>query len=79
MRSLKRDYNRVTKENDGWAPLLCFSVAVRGKGYSDDSIMRWFHRLIDPEEYQNSIEDKKAWLAHMGVDAKKVLRNTENG
>jgi len=51
MRSLKRIFNRIRSENPFWSDYTCFTEAVRGKGFSRNTIIRNFNSLVDKEEY----------------------------
>lgn len=76
MRSIKRVFEKVQKENPGWGSIIVFNHIVDGKNFSHDRIARWFNILVDKQEYDQS--DKKALLDYV-YHVNTPLNRTKNG
>jgi hypothetical protein len=63
MRSIKRLFEKVAKENPNWGSVIVFNHIVSGKNFSHDRIARWFDVLVDKEEYDKS--EKKEILKYV--------------
>ena len=63
MKSIKRLFDKVAKENPNWGSVIVFNHIVDGKNFSQDRIARWFNILVDKEEYDKS--EKKAILEYV--------------
>ncbi len=63
MRSLKRVFEKLKRENPNWSDYTCFSHAISGKGFSKKIISRYFNKLVDKGDY--SREDKKEVLERL--------------
>ncbi len=51
MKSLRRRFNRVESKNQHWNSYLCFTEAIRGQNFNEQAIRRWFHQLVNKEDY----------------------------
>ncbi len=60
MRSLKRVFENIKRENPNWSDYTCFSYAISGKGFSKKIISRYFNKLVDKGDY--SRREKKEIL-----------------
>ncbi|MFA5932439.1 MAG: hypothetical protein WC793_03650 [Candidatus Paceibacterota bacterium] len=63
MKSIKRLFDKVSKENPNLGSVIIFNRIVSGKNFSHDRIARWFNVLVDKEEYDRS--DKKDILNYI--------------
>lgn len=63
MRSLTRVFNKIKKENPYWSDYLCFAETVKGRKFSRQTIIRYFNRLVDKDEYARG--DKKSLLKEL--------------
>ena len=63
MKSLERRFNNVAEKNPVWSSYICFAEAIKGRGFSKQTIHRWFQKLVDKNDYARS--EKKAILAHL--------------
>lgn len=75
MRSIKRLFKKIEKENPGWGSYIVFANTVKGKNFSHDRIARMFTELVDKNEYSKS--DKKDLLEHLYI-LNKPLKRTKN-
>ncbi len=51
MRSLKRVFEKLKRENPNWSDYTCFSHAISGKGFSKKIVSRYFNKLVDKGDY----------------------------
>ena len=63
MKSLQRQFNNITEKNPNWSSHTCFAEAIKGQGFSKQTIHRWFQKLVDPNDYAKS--EKKEILAYL--------------
>ncbi len=63
MKSLERKFNNITEKNPNWSSYTCFAEAIKGQGFSKQTIHRWFQKLVDKSDYARS--EKKEILAHL--------------
>jgi hypothetical protein len=63
MKSLKRVFNKIRRENPYWSDYTCFAEAVRGRKFSAKTIIRNFNSLVNKEEYAKS--EKKGIIEHL--------------
>jgi hypothetical protein len=63
MRSLKRVFNKIRRENPYWSDYTCFAEAVRGRKFSRKTIIRNFNSLVGKEDYARS--EKKEIIEHL--------------
>ena len=62
MRSLERRFKAIELKNPYWSTLIIFNETVFGQNYSEQSMRRWLHKLVDVDDYCR--RDLKAILAH---------------
>ncbi len=75
MRSLKRVFEKLKRDNPNWSDYTCFSHALSGKGFSKKTISRYFNKLVDNNDY--SKREKKEileWLFSLSKGQKIGLR-----
>jgi len=78
MRSLERVFNKIKQENPLWSDYICFAETVRGRKFSRQTIVRYFNRLVDADDYQN--KDKKSLLQQLlklSQEEKKQLEDNQ--
>jgi len=63
MKSIERRFKNVTKKNPHWSSYTCFAEAIQEQSFSEQRISRWFHKLVEKEDY--SKKDKKQILAFL--------------
>ena len=51
MRAIRRRFNRISNDNQGWSSFICFEETVRGQGFTHDAIRRWFNKLVGRDDY----------------------------
>ncbi len=63
MKSLKRVFEKIKKENPNWSDYICFSHAISGKGFSKRTISHHFNKLVDKGDYlKREKKDILEWL-----------------
>lgn len=75
MKSIKRLYEKVEKQNPGWGSNVVFANIVRGKNFSHDRTARMFNILVDKNEYLRS--EKKQILKYLYL-INEPLNRTKN-
>jgi hypothetical protein len=73
MRSLKRVFEKIKRENPYWSDYTCFSQAIFRRGFSKKTISRYFNKLVDKGDY--SRKDKKGvleWLLSFSQGTKSM-------
>lgn len=63
MKSLERRFNNISNKNPNLSSYLCFVEAVRGQGFSKQTIHNWFSQLVDKGDYNKT--EKRALLEHL--------------
>src|ERR1035437_8395856 len=76
MKSLKRVFDKVQKENPGWGAYIVFANTVRGRNFSHDRIARMFNLLVDRSEY---LKSEKIGLLKYLYSINKPLNRTKKG
>ena len=56
MKSLKRRFEKVKKENPSLSSFMCFSQAVNGQNFSQRIIRLWLHDLVEVNDYEKKDE-----------------------
>jgi hypothetical protein len=74
MKSIERRFNSLQKENPCMSTLMNFIGAVKGGDFSQQSISRWFGKLVDKDDYDR--KDKKRLLVMLN-SVTKPLRTTK--
>ncbi len=54
MKSIKHDFENVSKKHWDLSSFVCFGMTIKGKGYSSSVIRKNFNKLVDPEDYDKS-------------------------
>lgn len=62
MRSIQRKFNKIVERNPLWSSYLCFAEAIRKRGFSSQTISRWFNKLVDKNDYDK--KEKKGIVMH---------------
>lgn len=76
MKSIKRLFDKVAKENPNWGSVVVFNHIVSGKNFTHDRIVRMFNVLVDEDEYEKS--EKKAILKDVYL-VNTPFNRTKNG
>ena len=69
MYNVKQRFDRYTEANPYLSSYMAFAEAVRGTGISEDSIRRWFRKLVDTDDYAQS--EAQAIIRHLVKIAKR--------
>ncbi|MGD0328115.1 MAG: hypothetical protein ABSB00_00150 [Minisyncoccia bacterium] len=75
MKSLERRFNNIAEKNPNRSSYICFAEAVKGQGFSEQIIHRWFNKLVDKDDYAK--KEKKAVLKFL-VGLSNPVRTTGN-
>lgn len=51
MRSIQRRFNNIIEKSFVKSSYLCFTEAIKGQGFSERIIRRWFIKLVDKDDY----------------------------
>ncbi len=79
MRSLKRVFEKIKRENPYLSDYTCFSQAISGKDFSKKTVSRHFKKLVDNSDYPK--KEKKAileWLFSLSKRQKIGLRKANS-
>ena len=76
MKSIKRLFEKIAKENPSWGSVVVFNHIVNGKNFTHDRIGRTFNELVDQNEYLKS--EKKGLLKYLYL-VNTPLNRTKNG
>jgi hypothetical protein len=60
MKAIKRRFNMVQSTQPYWSSWTCFAMTVFGQNFNKQTIHRWFHKLVDKDDYD--WRDKRAIL-----------------
>ncbi len=63
MRSIKRVFEKIKRENPYWSDYTCFSKAISGKRFSRETISRYFNELVGKND--SSRGEKKEVLGRL--------------
>lgn len=63
MKSIERDFKRISEGNPYWSSYVCFVEAIRGRKYNKRIIIRWFNKLVDKDDYDK--EEKNDIIADL--------------
>lgn len=63
MRSIQRRFNLLTHKKSEWSSFISFSDAIKGQGFSQNMIARWFNKLVGKDDYDK--KDKKKLIQHL--------------
>ena len=78
MKSIRRSFEKVVKENPSWGSIIVFNHIVDGKNFSHDRIARMFNILVDKEEYDKSEKKEILEYVYLMNIPKKSLNRTKN-
>lgn len=75
MRSIEKRFNEIKGKTPCASSYICFCETIREKGFSQQTISRWFNKLVNPDDYDKS-EKKEVihflWeLSKLPVDDRK--------
>lgn len=76
MKSIQRRFNRIVEKNPNWSSYVCFAETVKGKKFSKDMLHRWFHKLVNKEEYARN---EKTGILTQLENLSNITRTTEIG
>lgn len=79
MRSLKRIFEKIKRENPYLSDYICFSLAISGKNFSKKTISRYLNKLVDNNNYPK--REKKEileWLFSLSKRQKVGLRKANS-
>lgn len=54
MRSIERKYEIISQKKPLWSSLVCFAETIKGRRLNRQTIRRWFHRLVEKDDYERS-------------------------
>ncbi|KKQ00899.1 MAG: hypothetical protein US07_C0005G0014 [Candidatus Levybacteria bacterium GW2011_GWB1_36_18] len=74
MKSLERRFNNITEKKPNQSSYLCFAEAIKRRGFSQQTIHRWFQKLVDKSDYAKG--EKKGLLENLG-NLSNPVRTTE--
>lgn len=67
MRSLKRVFEKLKRENPNWSDYICFSHTISGKGFSKKVVSGYFNKLVDKDDYsrgeRKEVLERLFWLS----------------
>jgi len=63
MRSLKALFIKVSKKYERKPTFDCFEIAIANQNFSEQTVRRWFRKLVDPSEYDKC--DMQEHLQHL--------------
>ena len=71
--SLEYVFNQLRKSRLNGDTLNCFLEAVSWRSYSDRYIRKWFHKLVNQDDYEPAYENKYGKVLRMELYDKKIL------
>lgn len=63
MKSLKRRFNNISKQNHYWSSYICFAEAVKDQNFSRRTISKYFNALVEKDDYDK--RDKKELIKNL--------------
>ncbi len=63
MKSIERRFNNILEKNPYWSSYICFAETIRERGFSSQTISRWFNKLVDKNDYDK--KEKKGIVMHL--------------
>ena len=76
MKSIERRFDNIAEKNQSWSSYVCFAEAVKGQGFTRQTLHRWFQKLVDKDDYSQG--DKKELLTNL-ENLSKPVRTAEIG
>ena len=75
MKSIKRLFEKIEKQNPIWGSYIVFANAINTRNFSHDRIARMFGTLVDKSEYSRS--EKRGLLEYL-YSLNEPLNRTKN-
>ena len=63
MFQLKQRYEKIVEKQPYLSSYMTFAETVRNTGITENTIRRWFYKLVDPEDYAK--DEVRAVLRHL--------------
>lgn len=63
MRSIQRRCEKIAEKNPNKNSYLCFAEAIKGQNFSQQTVHRWFEKLVEKDDFDKS--EKKGILAFL--------------
>ena len=60
MKSIQRNFSKISTDNPYWSTIICFAHIIRKKRYHYQVIKKYFNLLVDKDDYDK--KDKKQIL-----------------
>ena len=73
MRSVGRKFKNIQKKNPYWSSYVCFAETIKNQLFGDQTICRWFNKLIDKHDYLKS--EKEMIMLHLLSPSKSTEDN----
>ena len=54
MRSIERRFKKLEQENPSMSSLGVFITTINGQSFREESVLSWFKKLVDKEDYDSS-------------------------
>lgn len=51
MKSLEHRFSQTSISNPSLSSYICFSIAIKKQGFSKATILKWFNKLVDKDDY----------------------------
>lgn len=77
MKSIEKRFQMISKKNPYWSTNSCFVETVRGQNFSEQTVCRWFNKLVEKDDYDK--KDKKQVLAFHQTVNKESVDNKKKG
>lgn len=58
MKSLEARFRDIEVKNPLWSTFVVFVAAINGAGFSEETIRKWFPKLVDKDDYSRSERDQ---------------------
>lgn len=58
MKSLEARFRDIEIKNPLWSTFVVFVAAINDAGFSEDTIRKWFPKLVDKDDYSKSEKDQ---------------------
>ncbi len=63
MKSIERKFRKFEEKKPLWSSYITFAHSVRYQHYSRDRLIRYFNKLVDPDDYD--VSEKKALIINL--------------
>jgi len=64
MKSIIRRYKNIETRNPGYSTYICFANAIIAQNFSEQTISRWFNKLVSKNDY-TTLSDKKDIIRYL--------------